>query len=86
MLQKLIRRERTRVQRSGVSGLVRGDIQSLYHLSDIARLRRPAFTIAIAQPGVTQAGVSVSQLELLASTDTYVAETAHATFELYCSA
>lgn len=85
MLQKLIRRERTRVQRTGVSGLVRGDIQSLYHLSDVARLRRPNFTIAIAQPGVTQAGVSVSQLELLASTDTYVIETAHATFELYCS-
>lgn len=85
MLQKLIRRERNRVERSGVSGLVRGDTPALYRLNDIARLRRASFTIAIAQPGVTQAGVSASQLELFASTETYVAETAHAAFELYCS-
>lgn len=39
-----------------------------YRLSDIARLRRPLFTISIAQPGLSRRIVSRPQLELLAST------------------
>lgn len=65
MLQKLIRRERNRLHRSGVTGILKGDAQTLYRLNDIARLRRPVFTISIAQPGLSRQNVSASQLELL---------------------
>lgn len=85
MLQRLIRRERERVERHGASGIVKGNAQTLYRLIDVARLRRPMFKISIAQPGLSKQNVSSAQLELLASTQTYVAETAHASFESYCS-
>jgi hypothetical protein len=79
------RRERNRLELSGVTGFMKGDASVLYGLEDTARLLRPEFTIAIAQPGLTQAGVSAAQLELLASTETYVYETPFGAFEVYCS-
>jgi hypothetical protein len=85
MLQRLIRRERRRLARDGVTGILKGEAQTLYRLNDIARLRRPSFTISIAQPGLSQQRVSRPQLELLASTQIYAVETAHATFVAYCS-
>jgi hypothetical protein len=43
---------------------------------------RPRFTIAVAQPGLSKAGVSEAQLELLASCDVYLYETSLATFSV----
>jgi len=85
MLQRLVRREKQRIERAGVSGILQGDAQALYRLLDIARLRQPAFTISIAQPGLSRQSATAAQLELLASTQVYARETAHAAFEAYCS-
>ena len=74
MLRQLTRRERKRSQ-LGRSGLVRGDSAALYDIRENARVLRPRFTIVIAQPGLSKAGVSDSQLELLASTEVYLHET-----------
>jgi hypothetical protein len=46
---------------------------------------RPRFTIAIAQPGLSKAGVSAAQLELLASSEVYRYETLLATFSVLAS-
>jgi superfamily II DNA or RNA helicase len=86
MFQHLIRREKTRNQRYGRSGFIKGDGALLYSLEDGARLLRPVFTVAIAQPGLSKSRVSPPQLELLASVDTYIHETAHGSFEVYCNA
>lgn len=86
LLQRLIGRERRRLMGGRRSGFVQGDIQSLYRLSDGAHLLRPSLTIAIAQPGLSKAGVSAAQLELLASTETYVRETANSGLQVFCSA
>lgn len=64
---------------------MKGDAISLYELEDSSRLLRPEFTIAVAQPGLSRAAVSVAQLELLASTEVYLHETANSRFEVYCS-
>lgn len=85
MFRQLIRRERKRVQR-GRSGLIRGGTTTLYALQEKARMLRPRFTIAIAQPGLSKAGVSASQLELLASSEVYLYETSLATFSVFASA
>jgi superfamily II DNA or RNA helicase len=86
MFRQLIRRERNRVQRYGYSGFERGDIQTLYGLHDQARLLRPSFTIAIAQPGLSKAHASLPQMHLLAGTEVYVREVAKADFVVFCNA
>lgn len=85
LFEYLARRERKRLERGRPSGFMKGSASDLYALADAARLLRPAFEIAIAQPGVTKAGVSAPQLELLAATETYIYETAHSGIEIYCS-
>ncbi len=85
MLQRLIRREKKRIERARVSGILKGDAQALYRLIDVARLRQSAFTISIAQPGLSRQNATAAQLELLAATQVYVQETAHAAFQAYCS-
>ena len=74
MLRQLIRRERKRGQ-LGRSGLIHGDHAALYRLQERARMLRPRLTIVLAQPGLSKAQVSDSQLELLASTEVYLHET-----------
>ena len=84
LLQKLIGRERRRVVAGRRSGFVRGDIRALYGVADRAHLLRPSLTIALAQPGLSKASVSAAQLELLASTETYVRETANSGLQVFC--
>jgi superfamily II DNA or RNA helicase len=84
MFRQLLRRERKRSQQ-GRSGLVTGDITALYGLQEKARMLRPRFTIAIAQPGLSKTVVSAAQLELLASSELYLHETALATFSVYAN-
>jgi len=83
-MEHLIRREKKRAQ-GGRTGFVKGDAAKLYTLIDRSPLLKPVFTIAIAQPGVSKKSVTAPQLELLASTETYVYETAHSKFEVYSS-
>jgi superfamily II DNA or RNA helicase len=85
MLRQLIRRERKRSQ-GGRSGLIRGDSAALYRMQERARFLRPRLTIVIAQPGLSKARVSDSQLELLASTEVYLHETSLASFSVLANA
>jgi hypothetical protein len=64
MLARRIKREQRRVQRDQYSGFHVGDGNDLYRLRDEAYRLRPAFTIAIAQPGVSKQVVSQEQLHL----------------------
>lgn len=82
---ELIRRERTRLTRHGKSGLQLGESGDLFSLQDEARLLRPRFEICIAQPGLSKAGASASQLELLGATEVYLRESAYAGLEVFCS-
>lgn len=86
MLQRLIARERGRLQRSQPTGFMRGSPEDLYAIRDRALLLRPRFHIALAQPGLTRAGASPEQLSLLAGTELYVQHTAGADLSVLCSA
>jgi len=86
MFRHLIRREKNRIRRNACSGFMKGDASTLHDLHSRARLLRSAFTIVIAQPGLSKADVSISQLELLASTEVYLRETANAPLGVYCNA
>lgn len=83
--RNLIRREKKRLKTRGRSGFEKGNAQVLSELAERARLLKPTFAISLAQPGVSKAEVSKEQLELLASTEVYVHETALAPLELICS-
>jgi superfamily II DNA or RNA helicase len=85
MLRQLIRRERSRKERFGRNGIIKGSAKKLLELQEQARLARPHFTIGIAQPGLSKAQASNQQLELLAATEVYLRETALAEFDVYCS-
>ena len=85
LFQRLRKRQQQRVKRIGRDGFMKGDFQTLYTLEDQSRMLKTKFTIAISQPGLTKSRVSKPQLELLASTEVYVYETASAAFEVYCN-
>jgi len=68
-----------------LSGFIVGDARALYRLEDAASILKPEMTISIAQRGLAKQQASVEQLELLASTETYVKVTANAGFTVYCS-
>jgi len=84
-LRHLIRREKNRKERHGRTGIIHGKASKLYEIEDRARLLRPRFTIGIAQPGVAKELITKPMLELLASTEVYVHETALAPLHVYCS-
>jgi superfamily II DNA or RNA helicase len=83
--RNLIRREKKRLKTRGRTGFEKGNAQTLSELADRARLLKPNFAITLAQPGMSKAEVSKEQLELLASTEVYVHETANAPLEVLCS-
>jgi superfamily II DNA or RNA helicase len=85
MFDHLIRREKKRKDRHGRSGIILGDGNQMYALKDKSRLVRAEFLIVIAQPGLARNNISLPSLELLASTEVYLYETAHAKLEVYCS-
>lgn len=84
MFRRLIRREQNRNTKYGRSGFERGTGGDLYRLQDEARLLKPAFTVAIAQPGLSKKKASKPVLHLLASADTYIREVAAADFVVFC--
>jgi len=85
MFGHLIRREKNRKNRYGRTGIILGDGNKLYALEDESRYVRTEFSIVIAQPGLAKRSISAPSLELLASTEVYLYETAQATLEVYCS-
>jgi hypothetical protein len=85
MFRHLIRREKNRKSRYDRTGFILGDGNKLYELEDKSRFVRAQFSIVIAQPGLAKKDISPPLLELLASTEVYLHETACATFEVYCS-
>lgn len=85
MLDLLIRREKSRLGKSRLSGFMKGDAVALYALADAAPLLRPHFTIALAQPGLKKSAASNAQLDLLASTELYLHDVGSIFFEVYCS-
>lgn len=84
MFSRLIRRERVRAKQSK-TGFVRGDIADLHRLFDKIPTLSPRMQISLAQPGISAARVSHNQLELLASADTYVSDTAQSAIQVFCS-
>ncbi len=86
MFQKLIRRERNRVNNHGRDGFEVGDIAELYRLQDESQQLSASFTIAIAQPGLSRQRAAANQLQLLAATEVYVREVAKANLKVFCSA
>ena len=82
MLQKLVRRERSRLNRKRKSGLERGTVEDLVDLIQDLPLLRTKLSVTIVQPALTQAGVSPEQLQLLGSTETYLREISSATFSV----
>ena len=84
MLQRLIRRERTRAA-SNRTGFVHGTIDDLQRLYERSEALRPRLDIVMAQPGLSKKLVKDNQLELLGSVDMYVAETALSVVTVLCS-
>jgi superfamily II DNA or RNA helicase len=84
LIPRLIKRERERAKK-GRSGFVRGDINDLQRLFERSVNLRPSVTIAMAQPGLSAKLVSGNLLELFASVDVYVSETAMSPVEVFCS-
>lgn len=84
MLQRLIRRERTRAA-SNRTGFVHGTIDDLQRLYERSEALRPRLDIVMAQPGLSKKHVKDNQLELLGSVDMYVAETALSVVTVLCS-
>lgn len=64
---------------------MRGDIADLHRLFDEISTLSPRLQISLAQPGMSATRVSQNQLELLASTDTYVSDTAQSAIQVFCS-
>jgi superfamily II DNA or RNA helicase len=86
LIEHLIRRERNRQTKYGRVGFEAGGEAKLRSLEYRVRALRPRLEITIAQPGLSAASVSDSQLQLLACTEVYLHETALAKFEVLCSA
>ena len=84
MIPRLIKRERRRAV-AGNTGLVRGTIEDLQRLFERSLQLRPVLSIVMAQPGLSAGSVSQNQLELMASVDVYVSETAMSSVEVFCS-
>lgn len=85
LFSHLVRRERNRNQKE-LTGLLQGDSETIFSLEERALTLRPDFTMILVQPGLSKARVSPPVLQLLASTELYVRETAKASFEVVCSA
>lgn len=77
MLDRLMHREGQR-QRRGISGYLRGDDRTLIAIREGAERVRCEMEVVMVQPGLSTGRVSPPQLELLASTELYLRETAAA--------
>ncbi|MAT05545.1 MAG: hypothetical protein CL424_10940 [Acidimicrobiaceae bacterium] len=84
-LRRAIRRERNR-QSAGRVGLLVGSLDLLHDILDECWRLDPRVTVLIAQPGLSKAGMSHPQSELLGCTELYLSETYGSRFRVLCSA
>lgn len=85
MIRKLIQRESRRVASSRPSGFIVGDHSALHRVWERSEALRPILEVAIAQPGLSARSASNSQLQLIASAESWVADTAGSQLRVYCS-
>jgi hypothetical protein len=85
MLRRLLDRERRRIRLDKPSGIEVGEARQLLKLIADAPVLRTSMEIVLAQPGLSRSRASNPQLELLASTQVYLRETAAARMSVLCS-
>ena len=84
-LLHLLNREKRRMKKYGVSRFERGDFKQLVGIRGAARALTPEFRIFIVQPGISKAGVTDDQRELLSTTELYLHETRSIKFRVIAS-
>lgn len=82
----LLRREARRQEQEGASRYEKGDGDLLLTIREMSRLCPISLKICIVQPGLSKAGASREQLELLSVTETYLMETYRLPFVVIASA
>jgi superfamily II DNA or RNA helicase len=82
----LARRVRLKQQRTGVSPFIVGDGRAFFRLQEQAIVLKRRLEVVIAQPGLSKEQVSAGQLDLLASSESYLRNTVNASLEVWCSA
>jgi hypothetical protein len=78
-------RARKKQDREGISPFEVGDARKLYELRDKATVLNRRMEIVIVQPGLSAAKASTQQLDLLASTQSYLRTTIGAPLAVWCS-
>jgi superfamily II DNA or RNA helicase len=78
-------RAKKKQDRDGASPYEVGDINKLYEISDKAIVLLRRMEIVIAQPGLSARRASTQQLDLLASTQSYLQTTIKAPLTVWCS-
>lgn len=79
-------RAKKKVDRTGVNPFEVGDLRALFGLRDKAQVASRKMQFTIVQPGLSAAKSSDQQLELLASTETYLKTTVSGSLEVWTSA
>jgi superfamily II DNA or RNA helicase len=82
----LATRAQKRRSRTGVTPFEAGDLRTLYTLSDRAKIASRRMEFVIVQPGLSAGRASRQQLELLASTESYLRNTVNGALNVWCSA
>lgn len=82
----LLRREKDRVNNGRPTRFELGDIDLLQTIREMSYMLPVSISIAIVQPGLSCAGVSPDQLQLLGVTENYLMETYQLPFQVVASA
>jgi hypothetical protein len=78
-------RARKKSARTGVNPFEVGDIKKLYEIQDRSTVLHRRMEISIVQPGLSVSQASSQQLDLLASTESYLRTTINAPLTVFCS-
>jgi hypothetical protein len=78
-------RAQRKMQRDRVTPFEVGDLNKLYELRDRSLGVKRRIEIVIAQPGLSKERATAQQLDLLASTDSYLSTTIGAKLDVWCS-
>jgi superfamily II DNA or RNA helicase len=81
----LLDRARKKEKREGVSPFEIGDVKKLYEIQDRAMVLRWRMEMVIVQPGLSVSKATPQQLDLLASTQSYLKTTIKAPLTVWCS-
>jgi superfamily II DNA or RNA helicase len=78
-------RARRKNEREGISPFAAGDYKKLLEIQDRSRVLRRRVEMTIVQPGLSAARATTSQLDVLASTKSYLKTTIQAPLTVWCS-